>query len=156
MRLFPFRWSLLLILIALLLPSCSDGSDEAGDPTLARTTTVDTAMATFLVDTFADGWNSDDPEAIVAVFADEFYFKGFGQYEPERTDAASMLSYAEALVPVHVRMERTSEVAPTHDGRLRFTTVLQGELPPSLITMELAIEGDKITYLKSVGWEEPG
>jgi len=151
-----------LTLIVLLLHACSNGGDEAADATLAPTTTemvtttVDLAMATLLVDAFADGWNSDDPDAVVEVFGDEFYFKGFTRYEPERTDAASMLSYAEALVPVHIRMERTSEVTPTPDGKLTFTAVLEGELPPFLIWMELEIEGDKITYLKAVDWEEPG
>ena len=162
MRPHLLRWSIPLTLAVMLLSACSDGGDEAADATLdptttttvATTTTVDLAMATLLVDAFADAWNSDDPDAVVAVFADEFYFKGLGLYESERTDAASMLSYAEGLVPVHIRMERTSEVTPTPDGKLMFTAVVEGEMPPGLIWMELDIEDDKITYLKAV--EEPG
>lgn len=67
-----------------------------------------------------------------------------------------MRSHAEALVPLHLRMKRASEVAATPDGKLKFTADLEGEIPPCLITMELEIEGDKITYLKAVDWGEPG
>jgi len=162
MRPFLLRWSIPLTLVVLLLPACSDGGGEAADATLApttsevkaTTTTVDLAMATLLVDAFADGWNSDDPDAIVDVFAEVFYFKGLTPYEAERTDAASMLSYVEALVPLHIRMERTSELTTAPSGKLTFTAVVEGEMPPGLIWMELEIEGDKITYLKTV--EEPG
>ena len=163
-RLIPFA------LVVLMLPACSDSGDEAADTTLASTTvaaaattttatttTVDTAAATLLVDEWIEGWNNDDPDAIVTVFADEFYFKGLGPYEPERTDTASMYSYAESMVPLRIRIERNSEVTPTPDGPLTLTVIIRSdEITPRLTWLELAVEGDKIFSLKTVEWEETG
>jgi hypothetical protein len=84
------RWLIPFALVVLLVPACSDSTDEAADTTHAPTTTttaptataaptttiVDTTAATLLVDERIEGWSSDDPDAIVSVFADEFYFKG--------------------------------------------------------------------------------
>jgi hypothetical protein len=87
------RWLIPFALVVLLVPACSDSTDEAADTTHAPTTTtevatttttaptttaaptttiVDTTAATLLVDERIEGWNSDDPDAIVSVFADEF------------------------------------------------------------------------------------
>ena len=171
MRPFTLRWLIPFALVVLLLPGCGDSSDEATDTTLApttttavptttaapTTTTVDTAAATLLVDEWIEGWNNEDPDAIVSFFADEFYFKGLGPYEPERTDTAAVYSYAESLMPLHVRIERTSEITPTPGGPLTFTIVVQSdELTPRLTPMELEIEGDKISFLKTLRWEKTG
>jgi hypothetical protein len=68
------RWLIPFALVVLLVPACSDSTDEAADTTHAPTTTiVDTTAATLLVDEWIKGWNSDDPDATVSVFADEFY-----------------------------------------------------------------------------------
>ena len=93
----------------------------------------------------------------MTVFADDFYFKGLGPYEPERTDTASMYSYAESMVPLRIRIERNSEVTPTPDGPLTLTVIVQSdEITPRLTWLELAVEGDKISSLKTVEWEKTG
>jgi hypothetical protein len=170
------RWLIPFALVVLLVPACSDSTDEAADTTHAPTTTtevvtttttaptttaaptttiVDTTAATFLVDEWIEGWNSDDPDAIVSVFADEFYFKGLGPYEPERTDKAAMYSYAESMVPLRIRIERSSELTPTPDGPLTLTVVIQSdEITPQLTWMELEVQGDTISLLKTLDWEK--
>jgi len=50
------------------------------------------------------------------VFADDFYIEGIGMYEPERTDTASIHSCAESLVPLHVRIERNSDIVAASYG----------------------------------------
>lgn len=91
------------------------------------------------------GWNSDDPDAILSVFADDFYFKGLGMYEPERTDTASRHSYVESLVPLHVRIERNSDSMAPLDGTFTFTVVVSSDdLAPRFTWMELEVEADKI------------
>jgi hypothetical protein len=151
-------WLTPLALVVLLLPACSDTgtvhapattTEVATTPTTAPTTTtaptktiVDMTAATLLVDEWIEGWNSDDVDAIVSVFADEFYFKGLGPYEPERTDKAAMYSYAESLVPLHIRIWRSSEITPAPDGPLTLTVVIQSdEITPRLTWMELEVQG---------------
>ena len=96
-----------------------------------------------------------DPDAIVSVFADEFYFKGLGPYAPERTDKAAMYSYAESMVPLHIRIERSSEITPTPDGPLTLTVVIQSdEITPRLTWVELEVQGDKISLLKTLDSEK--
>jgi hypothetical protein len=172
MRPLSVRWLIPFALVVLLVPACSDSADEAADTTLApttteattttttttaapTTTTVDTTAATLLIDEWIEGWNSDDPDAIVSVFADESYFKGLGPYEPERTDKAAMYSYAESMVPLRIRIERSSEITPTPDGPLTLTVVIQSdETTPRLTWMELEVQGDKISLLKTLDWEK--
>ncbi len=96
-----------------------------------------------------------DPDAIVSVFADEIYFKGLGPYAPERTDKAAMHSYAESMVPLHIRIERSSEITPTPDGPLTLTVVIQSdEITPRLTWVELEVQGDKISLLKTLDSEK--
>jgi hypothetical protein len=171
MRSRSLRWIVPVSVVVLLLSACSDSTDEAADTTHAPTTTttaptttaaptttiVDTTAATLLVDEWIEGWNSDDPDAIVSVFADEFSFKGIGPYAPELTDEAAMNSYAESMVPLHIRIERSSEITPTPDGPLTLTVVIQSdELTPHLTSVELEIEGDKISFLKTLDLGKTG
>ena len=113
-----------LMLLVVVLSACGD---SAGDATLAPattdavTTTTSTATATRLVDEWIGGLNNHDFDRMMSVFADDFSFKGICGFCSERTDIASMTSYAESLFPLQIQIERTSALAMTPDGAFTFT-----------------------------------
>lgn len=121
----------------------SDGVDQVDE--------VEAAM-----DQFIAAWNTGDPDAVVAAFADEFYFKGFGPYESERTDAESMISYVEALVPINVSIERVTNVTEDDSGVMAVEVIVDSdELGPRLTQMEqIEIEGGTLSRLVTVSWEK--
>jgi len=137
--------SVLLVAVAGCSSDTSDGADQL--------TEAEAAM-----DQFIAAWNTGDSDAVVAAFADEFYFKGLGPYEPERTDAESMKSYVEALVPLNGRIECVANVTEDESGVMTVeVTISSDELEPRLTQMEqIEVEGGKLSRLVTVSWEKTG
>jgi hypothetical protein len=91
------------------------------------------------------------------MFADEFYFKGLGPYESERLDAEALRSYAEAMVPLRIRMERSGDIATDEAGRASFEAVIiSDELDGRLASMEAEVKDGLITYMVTLDWEKTG
>ena len=144
------RGTLALACVALLLVAVGCGSDDSAGESSGES-------AAAVIDEYLAAWSSDDPDGVVGMFADEFYFKGLGPYESERLDAEALRSYAEAMVPLRIRMERSGDIATDEAGRASFEAVIiSDELDGRLASMEAEVKDGLITYMVTLDWEKTG
>lgn len=136
------------LVLALVVTGCgSDGGDDESSNAVTET----------VIDDYLAAWSGGDPDAVVAMFADEFTFRGLGPYEPERLDAASLRSYAEAMMPLRIRMERSGDISFDGSGRASFEAVITSdELDGRLASMRAEVVDGTITSMVTLDWEKIG
>jgi hypothetical protein len=90
-----------------------------GSTALDPQTTADTdlATATELIDAWVKGWNTDDPDAVAAVFTENAVNQ---DNHGQRTGRPAIRQHAEYYVEIMQEMRRTGEGRATEDGTYVF------------------------------------
>jgi len=132
--------SLMLAFVLALVPMACGSDDD------------DLAVANDLIERWMVGWNTDDPDAIAAVFTEDGVLISEGVHEASWTGREEIRSEAAATISAFGEMESAGPVTMADDGTFRCTIKFRAGTHDMVAENEFEIDNDLIARL--VGHDE--
>jgi hypothetical protein len=121
---------------------------------VAANQTNDIDIATQLMDDFNDGWNTNDPEAIAAVFTEDGTFIDAGGRSPSGQDA--LMLHAKVYDDRVTGVERLEELTATGSGTFTAPVKFVAGGGTWVVICEIELDGDLASRIEQVEVIESG
>ena len=107
--------------------------------------------ATQRVDEWVEGWNAEDPDAIVAIFTDDATYRD--PYGRGGSDKDEIATFAQAWVGSAFNVRRTGSGIATEEGTFVFPVSFDWSGGTDAGEVEVELDGDLVSRLVWLHWK---